>query len=196
MVPTGKSPPVLRSARRNERNFIANARHIRNLSIVLRLANPALFYARRRHRGPTFVALKKRSGRVAEVPVISIIDDDASVRTATARLLRWMGFSVHAFASAKEFLSSPRLSETSCVIADVEMPGMNGMELQDYLIAHGHSTPVIFITAFPQDRARERAMKAGAVCFLSKPFDEPQLLECVERALIRRPNAADRRGSE
>src|SRR5262249_8152314 len=153
---------------------------------------------RRRCRGPACAGpgLEQRLDRVAEVPVISIIDDDASVRTATARLLRSMGFSVHAFASAKEFLSSPRLSETSCVIADVEMPGMNGIELQDYLIAHGHSMPVIFITAFPQDRARERAMKAGAVCFLSKPFDEPQLLECVEQALIRRPNAADRRGSE
>jgi FixJ family two-component response regulator len=91
---------------------------------------------------------------VVEVPVISIIDDDASVRTATARLLRSMGFSVHAFASAKEFLSSPRLSETSCIIADVQMPGMSGVELQDHLIANGHKTPIIFITAFPQERVR------------------------------------------
>jgi len=109
---------------------------------------------------------------VAKVPVISIIDDDASVRTAKAQLLRSMGFSAYAFASAQEFLSSPRLSETSCVIADVEMPGMNGVELQNYLIANGHGTPIIFITAFPQDRVRERAMKAGAIDFLSKPFDE------------------------
>jgi FixJ family two-component response regulator len=131
---------------------------------------------------------------VAEAPVISIVDDDPSVRTATARLLRSMGFSVYAFASAQEFLSSPRLSETSCVIADVEMPRMNGVELQDYLIANGHSTPIIFITAFPHDRVRERAMKAGAVCFLSKPFDEPQLLQCVERALARCQNAAPPHG--
>jgi FixJ family two-component response regulator len=122
---------------------------------------------------------------VAEVSVISIIDDDASVRTATARLLRSMGFSVYAFASAQEFLSSPRLRETSCVIADVQMPGMSGVELQEYLTAHDHGMPVIFITAFPHERVRERAMKGGAVCFLSKPFDEPQLLECVERALMR-----------
>ena len=96
-----------------------------------------------------------------------------------------MGFSVYAFASAQEFLSSPRLPETSCVIADVQMPGMSGVELQEYLIAHDHGMPVIFITAFPHERVRERAMKGGAVCFLSKPFDEPQLLECVERALMR-----------
>jgi FixJ family two-component response regulator len=128
---------------------------------------------------------------VDEVPIISIVDDDASVRTATARLLRSLGFSAHAFASAQEFLSSPRLRETSCLIADVEMPGMTGVELQEYLIAHGHRTPMIFITAFPEDRVRERAMRAGAVDFLSKPFDEPRLLECVERALQRsqdRPN--------
>jgi FixJ family two-component response regulator len=120
---------------------------------------------------------------VDEVPIISVVDDDASVRTATARLLRSLGFSAHAFASAQEFLSSPRLRETSCLIADVEMPGMTGLELQEHLIAHGHRTPMIFVTAFPEDRIRERAMKAGAVDFLSKPFDEPRLLECVERAL-------------
>ena len=79
-----------------------------------------------------------------------------------------MGFSVYAFASAQEFLSSPRLPETSCVIADVQMPGMSGVELQEYLIAHDHGLPVIFITAFAHERVRERAMKGGAVCFLSK----------------------------
>jgi len=98
---------------------------------------------------------------VAEVSVISIIDDDASVRTATARLLRSMGFSVYAFASAQEFLSSPRLPETSCVIADVQMPGMSGVELQDHLIATGHTIPTVFITAFPDERVRDRAMNAG-----------------------------------
>jgi FixJ family two-component response regulator len=141
-------------------------------------------------------ALEKRLGRVAEVPVISVIDDDASVRTATSRLLRSMGFTVYAFASAQEFLSSPRLRETSCVVADVEMPGMTGVELQEYLIARDHGMPIIFITAFPHDRVRERAMNAGAVCFLSKPFDEPQLLECVEQALMRRQNPAGPGASE
>jgi FixJ family two-component response regulator len=124
---------------------------------------------------------------VDDAPIISIVDDDASVRTATARLLRSLGFPAHAFASAQEFLLSPRLRETSCLIADVEMPGMSGIELQEYLIAHGHRTPMIFITAFPEDRIRERVMKAGAIDFLTKPFDEPRLLECVERALARRP---------
>jgi FixJ family two-component response regulator len=97
-----------------------------------------------------------------------------------------MGFAAHAFASAQEFLLSPRLSDTSCVIADVEMPGMSGVKLQEHLIAHGHATPIIFITAFPEDRIREQAMKAGAIGFLSKPFDEARLLECVEQALASR----------
>jgi FixJ family two-component response regulator len=127
---------------------------------------------------------------VAEIPIISVVDDDASVRDATVRLLKGLGFSAFAFASAKEFLLSPRLADTCCLIADVEMPGMTGVELQEHLIAHGHSTPMIFITAFPDDRVRERAMRGGAVGFLNKPFDEPRLLECVERALMRRKNAA------
>jgi FixJ family two-component response regulator len=122
--------------------------------------------------------------------IISIVDDDASVRGATERLLRSLGFSAHAFASAKEFLLSPRLADTCCLITDVEMPGMTGVELQQHLLAHGHGTPMIFITAFPDDRIRERAMRAGAIDFLSKPFDEARLLECVERALARRQNPA------
>jgi FixJ family two-component response regulator len=135
-------------------------------------------------------AIEKRLGRV-EGAIISIVDDDASLRTATARLLRSMGFAAYAFASAQEFLLSPRLSDSSCVIADVEMPGMTGIKLQEHLIANGHTTPIIFITAFPEERVREQAMKAGAIGFLTKPFDESLLLECVEQALVRRREFPD-----
>jgi FixJ family two-component response regulator len=128
------------------------------------------------------VRTRKKVARV-EIPIISIVDDDASQRTATARLVRSMGFAAHAFASAREFLFSPRLRDTSCLIADVEMPGMSGVKLQEHLIAQGNATPMIFITAFPEDRIRQQAMRAGAIGFLAKPFDETQLLECVERAL-------------
>ena len=120
-----------------------------------------------------------------EGSVISIVDDDASLRTAIARLLRSMGCAAHAFPSAREFLRSPRLSDTACLIADVEMPDMSGIKLQEYLIANGHTTPMIFITAFPEERIRDQAMKAGAIAFLTKPFDESRLLECVEQALER-----------
>jgi FixJ family two-component response regulator len=123
---------------------------------------------------------------VPHVPVISVVDDDASVRAAMTRLLKSFGFAANAFASANEFLQSPRLGDTSCLIADVQMPGMSGVELQEYLIAQGHSTPIIFITAFPEDSIREQAMNAGAICFLSKPFDGARLIECVDRALKRR----------
>jgi FixJ family two-component response regulator len=123
---------------------------------------------------------------VQQVPVISVVDDDASVRTATARLLRSLGFAAHTFTSANEFLQSPRVGDTSCLIVDVQMPGMSGVELQDYLIAQGHGTPIIFITAFPEDSIREQAMNAGAICFLSKPFDGSRLIECVDRALKKR----------
>jgi len=118
-------------------------------------------------------------------PVISVVDDDASVRIATDNLLRSLGYSVHTFASANDFLRSAHFNDTSCVIADVQMPVMSGVELQAFLLAQGHRLPFIFITAFPEETIRERAMKAGAICFLRKPFDRLTLIKCLDTALKR-----------
>jgi FixJ family two-component response regulator len=115
--------------------------------------------------------------------VIAVVDDDASIRVAADSLLRARGYIVSTFASAAEFLSSRQLDETSCVITDVRMPGMSGVDLQTVVRNQGCSTPFIFITAFPEESARLRAMRDGAVCFLSKPFDAPALIRCVEAAL-------------
>jgi FixJ family two-component response regulator len=120
---------------------------------------------------------------VANFRVISVVDDDPSVRVATDNLLRSLGYIVHTFASAEEFLRSPHFDETSCVIADVEMPAMTGDELQAVLLARGHSVPFIFITAFPRETIRERVEKAGAICFLTKPFDKQTLIKCLDTAL-------------
>jgi FixJ family two-component response regulator len=122
---------------------------------------------------------------VSKLPVISIIDDDASVRAATDNLLRSLGYVAHTFASAEEFLRSTQFNETSCVIADVQMPAMTGVELQALLLAQGHRVPFIFITAFPEETIRGRAMKAGAICFLTKPFDRLTLIKCLDTALER-----------
>ena len=118
-----------------------------------------------------------------QVLVISIVDDDESVREATKRLVRSLGYAAVAFGSAEEFLSSDRLHDTQCLITDVQMPGLGGVELQDYLIAKGHEVPVIFVTAFPDERLRRRALSAGAFGFLSKPLDEDILIGCLDRAL-------------
>jgi FixJ family two-component response regulator len=117
--------------------------------------------------------------------VISVVDDDASVRAATNNLLRSRGYVVHTFASAEEFLHSPHLNDTSCVIADVQMAAMNGLELLANLRAQGFAAPFIFITAFPDEGVRARAMKAGAICFLAKPFAAPSLIKCLDSALER-----------
>ena len=116
-------------------------------------------------------------------PVISIVDDDRSVRAATYNLVRSLGYTVHTFASAEEFLRSPHLKDTSCVIADVQMPAMSGVELQSHLLAKGRRVPFIFITAFAVESARQRALKAGATCFLTKPFDGEALVKCLDAAL-------------
>jgi FixJ family two-component response regulator len=119
-------------------------------------------------------------------PLISVIDDDGPFRVATDSLLRARGYTVHTFASAVQFLESPQLDKTSCVITDVQMPGIGGLELQALLRNQGHSVPIIFITAFPEESARVRALRDGAVCFLVKPSDAATLIRCVEEALAAR----------
>jgi FixJ family two-component response regulator len=121
------------------------------------------------------------------IPVISIIDDDASVRTAIQNLVRSLGYTVHIFASAEAFLQSAQLKDTRCVIADVQMPAMSGVELQFHLRAKGYRVPFIFISAFPEENVRERALKGGAICFLTKPFDGCVLIEHLHTALAQHP---------
>jgi FixJ family two-component response regulator len=120
---------------------------------------------------------------VPKVPVISIVEDDPSVREATKDLIRWLGYSVATFATAEEYLGSDRVQDTSCLIADIQMPGMSGADLQDRLIADGRHTPIIFMTAFPDPKVRARVLQAGAFGFLTKPFNDDTLIECLDRAL-------------
>jgi FixJ family two-component response regulator len=120
---------------------------------------------------------------VSDAPVISIIDDDESARLATDRLLRSFGWCSSTFSSADEFLRSPRLADARCLVVDVQMPGTGGLELQRQLLAQGHAIPIIFMTAFPEDRARTQAMAAGAIGFLSKPLDAHTLMRCIDAAL-------------
>lgn len=123
-------------------------------------------------------------------PVITIIDDDESVRLATESLVRSLGYGAASFASAEEFLGSAERGSTACVITDVQMPGMGGLELQSRLKAAGDPTPLIFITAFPEERIRQQVDAAGAYGFLAKPFDGGAMIECIDRALQATTDAA------
>jgi FixJ family two-component response regulator len=114
--------------------------------------------------------------------MISIVDDDESVRDATEGLINSLGYPAATFASAEEFLNSDRVNDTTCLITDVQMPGLSGIELQRRLIAQGCTIPTIFVTAFPDERTRERALTAGAVGYLSKPFREESLIKCLDTA--------------
>jgi FixJ family two-component response regulator len=120
---------------------------------------------------------------LSTLSVISVIDDDASVRAATDNLLSSHGYPVQTFASAEEFLQSADLDDSSCVIADVQMPAMSGLDLLMHMRTQGYKAPFIFITAFPEESVRARALNAGAICFLAKPFAGPALINCVEVAL-------------
>jgi FixJ family two-component response regulator len=117
-------------------------------------------------------------------PLIAIIDDDESMREAIKGLMRSLGYSVEAVASAQEFLSSRHVRRTSCLIADMQMPGMTGLELYQRLSNSGKPIPTILITAYPDDGVRERALSAGIVGYLSKPFEQDDLLACVRSALM------------
>ena len=115
--------------------------------------------------------------------IISIVDDDESNREALRSLLRSVGFTAEAFASAEDFLQSNHLDHTACLILDVQMPGMTGLELQQRLAAAKSRIPIIFITAQEDEAARARAIQAGAVGFLQKPFRDEALLHSVQVAL-------------
>jgi FixJ family two-component response regulator len=115
--------------------------------------------------------------------LISIVDDDESVRRTTTLLIESFGFRAAAFESAETFLRSGRLDDTSCLIVDVQMPGMNGLQLQSHLAAEGCGIPIIFITAYENNDSRQRAMQAGAAAFLGKPFSDDQLLQIIRSAL-------------
>ena len=118
-----------------------------------------------------------------KVPVISIVDDDDSARRAMTNLIRSLGYVAAAFPSAEAFLGSDRLDETDCLITDLQMPGLSGVELQDALRARGKRTPMIFVTAFGEERVRRQALDAGAIAFLTKPFEEARLIAHLQSAL-------------
>jgi FixJ family two-component response regulator len=118
-----------------------------------------------------------------EAGVIAIVDDEELVRTSLQRLLKMAGFTVAAFTSAEEFLKSGRLQEVRCLIADIRMPGMSGLDLQSELNAGEYQIPIIFITAHGDEKMRIRAMRDGAVAFLAKPFDNAVLLDRVRACL-------------
>jgi FixJ family two-component response regulator len=111
--------------------------------------------------------------------LISVVDDDESVRRTTILLIQSFGFQAAAFESAESLLTAGQLQETSCLIVDVQMPGMNGLQLQRHLAASGYKIPIIFITAYDSKESRQQARQAGAVAFLSKPFNDEILLETI-----------------
>ena len=115
--------------------------------------------------------------------MIAIVDDDDVVREAMKSLVRSLGYNVSTFGSAEEFLNSEQISRTSCPITDLHMPGLSGLDLQNRLIATGHRFPIIFITGYPDENVRVRAMKAGAIGFLSKPPDHRDFVDYLEKAL-------------
>ena len=115
--------------------------------------------------------------------MISIVDDDPLVREATVDLIQSLGYAAVAFESAEQFLDSGKLPTTSCLITDQQLPGLSGIELQKRLRTEGYRTPVIFITAFPETKVRDHALSAGAIAYLSKPFEQGVLIVSLETAL-------------
>lgn len=117
--------------------------------------------------------------------LISIIDDDEAYRQAITSLMKSLRFAVLAFPSAADFLASPHVRNTSCLITDINMPRMTGIELHTHLVESGYAIPTILITAYPDDGARARATANGVICYLSKPLDEDALLGCIRCAMKR-----------
>ena len=117
--------------------------------------------------------------------LISIVDDDQSFRDSMRRLIKSLGYTVAVFPSAAEFLASPGLTATDCLVADVHMPEMTGVELYRHLIGTGQGIPTILVTAYPDDRVQERMLSEGVRCYLRKPLEEAVLIDCLHRAAAR-----------
>jgi FixJ family two-component response regulator len=118
-------------------------------------------------------------GGMMKKVLVSVVEDDQFFRESMCRLMRSLGYTVEAFSSAVDFLVSPRLAETACLIADIHMPAMTGLELYRRLIDTGNAIPTILVTAFPDDADRTRALNDGVLCYLGKPVDEDHLTRCV-----------------
>ena len=116
-------------------------------------------------------------------PIVAIVDDDQAVGNAIEVLMRSIGFVAQAFSSGEEFLRSPELGRTGCLVVDFDMPKMNGLDLHNNLSRLGKDIPTVLITAYPSDVIRARALQAGVICYLPKPFDESDLLNCIKTAL-------------
>jgi FixJ family two-component response regulator len=131
------------------------------------------------HNNPTGGVLFKQSK-------ISIVDDDQSFRDSMRRLVKSLGYSGAAFASAAEFLASPTFAATDCLVADIHMPEMSGVELYRHLVETGRGIPTILVTAYPDDRVQERMLSEGVRCYLRKPLEEAVLIDCLHSAVTRR----------
>ena len=130
-----------------------------------------------------FSQVSTAMGGMMKKVLISVVEDDRFLRESMGRLMRSMGYTVDIFASAADFLASPRLAETACLIADIHMPAMTGLELYRRLIDTGNAIPTVLVTAFPNDADRARALNDGVLCYLPKPVDEDHLTQCVCVAL-------------
>lgn len=122
---------------------------------------------------------------MSDPSLISIVDDDQPFRDSMRRLLKSLGYAVAAFPSAAEFLASPKLATTACLVADVQMPVMTGVELYSHLIETGHTIPTILVTAYPDDSVQERMLTLGVKCYLRKPLVEADLIRCLRFAFER-----------
>jgi FixJ family two-component response regulator len=120
---------------------------------------------------------------MAAKPLVAIVDDDNSIRTGARDLLKAAGFSTATFEDAESFLASASRASVACLVADMRMPGMTGVELYLELVASGHAIPTVIITAHPEELTQARALEAGITCYLTKPFAPDELLECVHEAL-------------
>ena len=120
---------------------------------------------------------------MSEGPLIAIVDDDALARDGIRELVASLGYEAVTFSSAQDFLTSGALTKTTCLITDLQMPGLSGLELQEAIRSRGYCTPVILVTAFPNEQHRRRALDNGAVGFLNKPFEEGSLIGCINAAI-------------